>query len=101
MPTDKTYIVGTTSWIYPYEGEVPRGCKIHILNQGGVSIIGHWDHTQGHIAWAPLHKRDAVKEKFQQLINSGISTEDAKAKVLYHTLENIDTSQSFLIEAAP
>ena len=63
--------VGTTYWIYPYEQSPPKNKKIHVLTQGGISIIScNWNDLDNNLAWAPLHRRDAEKEAIQHAINA-------------------------------
>lgn len=77
----KTYVVGDTEWIYPFEAEPPRGKKIHILQGGGMSITGNWQDGAGYLAWAELHRRNHRKEEVQRQINSGeLKTTDPEFK---------------------
>lgn len=61
----KGYVAGGTEFLYPEAGDhpAPLGVKIHILTQGGVCVDGHWRANAGFVAWAPLPKRNRVKEQ--------------------------------------
>jgi hypothetical protein len=59
---DSTYCTGTSSeWNYIGIDEMPPSGKIHVLTEGGISIIGNKS-TPGMVAWAPLMKRNKEKE---------------------------------------
>jgi hypothetical protein len=59
----KEYIAGKAVWRYPKAGDElpPINAKCLILTNGGVCIVGSWG--VGCLAWAPLPKRDKLKEK--------------------------------------
>lgn len=63
---DKKYVSGDAEWTYEFEQKAPRNKKIHILNRGGISIVGNWDENAGNLAWAKLHKRNKGKEATQK-----------------------------------
>jgi len=58
----KSYATGETRWLYPQDEEPPKGQKLHILNEGGVSIQGLWKEDQGFMAFQRMFKRDHAKE---------------------------------------
>lgn len=51
-----------TQW--RYEVPMQRGAKTQLLTKGGISVTGQWAGELGeyYFAWAPLIKRDRVKE---------------------------------------
>jgi hypothetical protein len=59
----KPYVSGDIGWIYPQDEAPPVGKKIHILQEGCVSIQGQWREGQGYIAWQRQFKRDHAKER--------------------------------------
>jgi len=58
----KTYAAGEVVWIYPQDESPPRGVKLHILQQGGVSIQSQWYEDQGFMAFQRMFRRDHEKE---------------------------------------
>ena len=58
----KTYAVGEIVWIYPQDETPPRGVKLHILQEGGVSIQSQWYDGQGYMGFQRMFKRDHEKE---------------------------------------
>lgn len=51
-----------SEWLYfGIDEDPPTNGKVHILTSGGQSILGT-KNTVGAIAWAPLMKRDPIKE---------------------------------------
>lgn len=58
----KTYAPGGAEWIYPHEEEPPRGVKLHILQEGCVSIQSQWYDEAGYVAWQRMFKRNHEKE---------------------------------------
>lgn len=59
----KPYASGAIEWIYPHEEEPPRGVKLHILQQGCVSIQSQWYDGEGYLAWQRMFKRNHEKER--------------------------------------
>lgn len=59
----KTYATGVVLWIYPHEEEPPRGVKLHILQEGGVSIQSVWIDDAGYLGFQRMFKRSHEKEK--------------------------------------
>lgn len=59
----KTYASGEIVWIYPQDEQPPVGVKLHILQEGGVSIQSQWYENQGFMAFQRMFKRDHCKEE--------------------------------------
>lgn len=59
----KDYIAGEAVWQYPDAGDglPPTSAKCLLLTIGGVCVVGAWG--VGCLAWAPLPKRDKLKEE--------------------------------------
>ena len=57
------YVSGGVEWLYPSEDEPPRGRKIHILQEGGVSIQGVWADGEGYLGWQRMFTRNHEKEE--------------------------------------
>lgn len=70
MTPEVEYVAGGAAYLYPAAGDdkPPNGAKVLLLTRGGVCIVGNW--PKGHddngtgffLGWAPLPKRDKVKE---------------------------------------
>lgn len=49
-------------WLDPAESPPPQACKLLLLTQGGVAVLGHWGDDC--VAWSPLPKiPQRLKEK--------------------------------------
>jgi hypothetical protein len=59
----KPYAPGEIVWIYPQDEQPPAGTKLHILQEGCVSIQGQWREGEGFMAWQRMFKRDHAKER--------------------------------------
>jgi hypothetical protein len=61
---EKSYVAGGDAFLYPGAGDQvpPGGAKVLLLTQGGVCTIGQWSDDGFFLGWAPLPKRDKVKE---------------------------------------
>jgi hypothetical protein len=59
----KPYVSGDIHWIYPQDEAPPRGRKLHILQEGCISIQGVWMEGQGYMAWQRMFKRNHEKER--------------------------------------
>lgn len=56
--TNKTVAVSTVQYWEPIDANTPRGVKVQLLGEGGVSTYGSWDgKTRFWTHWAPLPKR--------------------------------------------
>jgi hypothetical protein len=60
----KEYIAGGAPFMYPGAGDPAPfgGAKVLLLTKGGICITGSWKNDGSVIGWAPLPKRDHVKE---------------------------------------
>lgn len=56
------YVAGEATYRYPAAGDepCPPATKCLILTNGGICVIGVWGDDA--IAWAPLPKRNTMKE---------------------------------------
>jgi len=69
----KTYAAGEVVWIYPHEETPPRGVKLHILQEGGISIQSQWYDGEGYMAFQRMFKRDHEKEaEYKQFLLMGM-----------------------------
>lgn len=59
------YAAVNNEWHYLGIDADPPSGKIHVLTDGGISVIGDRN-TKGIIAWSPLMKRDKEKEALQK-----------------------------------
>ena len=60
--SNKPYVSGEVQWLYPHEHKPPRGVKLHILQEGCVSIQSQWYDGEGYLAWQRMFKRNHEKE---------------------------------------
>ena len=58
------YVAGEPVYHYPAAGDPlpPGGAKCLLLTVGGICVIGSWS-GPGLLAWAPLPKRNKIKEQ--------------------------------------
>jgi hypothetical protein len=63
--TNKDYLASKApEWNYPpLDPPAPKGTKLNLLTIGGVAVLGNWQDDQGYVAWAPLIKRNPIKEQ--------------------------------------
>lgn len=61
--SDKSYFADGPSFLYPGAGDPlpPGGARVHLLTKGHTTTQGTWGDPH-FIGWAPLHKRDPIKE---------------------------------------
>lgn len=60
-----TYVAGKVDeYYYPELGDPlpPGGADVHLLTVGGICVRGCWSNDGGFLGWAPLPKRNRVRE---------------------------------------
>jgi len=66
---DVGYLAGEAEWNYMgIDDSPPVGVKLNILTSGGIAVQGTWRDDSDFIAWAPLIRRNKLKEELQTLV---------------------------------
>lgn len=98
----KNYLAGDAQWRWPHLGDnAPQGVKLHLLTEGGVSVVGPWADDAGFVAWAPLI-RITDKQAFDTAVRyqQGVRQFGRRFGDVYRSLVQMGVDPSVAIDDA-